>query len=433
VSVGTVNGYGSVVIDGVAYDDRQTAAVAEIEPGRDVAVEALLGQRVEVASDAAGVAKSLRVDAALAGAVTSIVNSTRFIVLGQTVELNPSAGKGPVTQFAGGYQSAADIAIADVVEVHGLIARRGPSIVVQATRVEKKPTLPAYLKVSGLVSGLIGSSGFQLGDLMVDASSAIVLPADAGLANGQLVSVLALPSALGSIGGTPTLTAAQLRIRTLPASKNGATLSGSIASLDTMAHTFQLAGLSVSYANAVVTPAGAALAEGKYVRVRGRPLADGSLATDAVEVRDGTHQPEAQLSGDITAYDATTQTLTIRDVVVDASGAALSGCPMGGLALGLYAQVQGAMAATRVIATSLQCMAEPSGATVERLGTATAVNPAAMSLVLTRSGAPDLTVTWTALTFFRALDPQALQGRAIAVEGTMVNGALVASKIKPSP
>ncbi|HJW10212.1 MAG TPA: hypothetical protein VJ598_00410, partial [Albitalea sp.] len=71
VSVGTVNGYGSVVIDGVAYDDRQTAAVAEIEPGRDVAVEALLGQRVEVASDAAGVAKSLRVDAALAGAVTS--------------------------------------------------------------------------------------------------------------------------------------------------------------------------------------------------------------------------------------------------------------------------------------------------------------------------------------------------------------------------
>ncbi|WP_372524991.1 DUF5666 domain-containing protein, partial [Piscinibacter sp.] len=179
VAVGTVNGFGSVIIDGIRFDDRNTAAVEELEPGKDVVTEVQLGERVEVAFEQAGVAKTLRVDAALAGPVSSIVNAAQFVVLGQTVEVNASVATGPVTQFAGGYMSAADVMPSDAVEVHGPIARRGTSFVIQATRIEKKAALPTYLKVTGLISDL-GSGGaavFKLGELSVDAGAAAVLPA----------------------------------------------------------------------------------------------------------------------------------------------------------------------------------------------------------------------------------------------------------------
>ncbi len=433
VAVGTVNGFGSVIIDGIRFDDRNTAAVEELEPGNDVVTEVQLGERVEVAFEQAGVAKTLRVDAALAGPVSSIVNAAQFVVLGQTVEVNASVATGPVTQFAGGYMSAADVMPSDAVEVHGPIARRGTSFVIQATRIEKKAALPTYLKVTGLISDL-GSGGaavFKLGELSVDAGAAAVLPAGRNLANGQVASVLALPSALSApAGGTPTLGAAQVRVRDLPSDGSAAYVGGSVAALDTTAYTFQLDGLTVSYGSAVVAPSAAALADGTYVRVRGNLLADGSLAAASVTVRDGHDEPEAELKGNIVRYDAATQTFTVRDVVVDASQATLEGCPASGLADGLYVAIEGSLSTTKVIAKTVHCQAEPSGATVEREGTAATVDTTAMTFVLNRSGTPSVAVSWTALTFFRNLTPQTLEGKRIEVVGTFANGVLEASAVK---
>lgn len=435
VAVGTVNGFGNVIVDGVRIDDRRVAAVAETAPGTDTTSEVQLGDRVEVTFASPGVAGSLRVDATLAGAVSKVVNASQFEVLGQTVEVNATSSAGPVSQFAGGYLSGSDLRAGDVVEVHGLIVRRGAGYVIQATRIEKRWAVPTYLKVTGLISNLGngGAAVFKLGELGVDASAAAVLPAGRTLANGQEASILALPSTLTAAeSGVQALRPSQVRLRSLPASSNDATVSGSIAALDATAHSFQLAGLLVRYANATITPSAMALTDNKYVRVRGKLQADGSLSASAVTVRDGRNEPEAELKGSLQSYDPTTQTFTIRDVKVDASYAAMLACFTTGLVNGLYVEVAGSLGPTGVIATTVQCGDEPRGASIGREGVSSTVNADANTFVLTLTGtsAVSVTVSWNAQTYFRDVAPYELDGKTIGVEGNLVNGVLVASKIK---
>lgn len=435
VAVGTVNGFGSVIVDGIRIDDRNIAAVAETAPGTDTASEVQLGDRVELTFASPGVAASLRVEATLAGAISKVVSFTQFEVLGQTVEVNATPGAGPVSQFAGGYLSGSDMRAADVVEVHGLIVRRGTGYVVQATRIEKKTGVPTYLKVTGLISSLGngGAAVFKLGELGVDASAAAVLPAGRTLANGQVASILALPSTLATAGsGIQALRPSQVRLRSLSASSNDATISGATAALDATARNFQLAGLLVRYANATVTPSAMALADGKYVRVRGKLQADGSLLASAVTVRDGRNEPEAELKGSLASYDPTTQTFKIRDVKVDASYAAMLACFTTGLVNGIYVEVAGMLSPTGVIATTVQCGDEPRGASIAREGVSSAVNPETNTFVLTLPGtsAVTLTVSWTAQTYFRDFAASELDGKTVGVEGHLVKGVLVASKIK---
>ena len=431
VAQGTVNGFGSVVVDGLRFDDRSVAAQQENEPGNESGVEVLLGQRVELAYDG-GVASRLLVKATLAGPVASVAAPGQFVVLGQTVLVNADATAGPVTQFGGGYTRAAAVTAGDAVEVHGLISRLAGGTVVQATRVERLAAPPAYLKVSGIV-GALGSGTaptFVLGGLTVDASAATVLPQGRNLANGQRVTLLALPATLtAGAGGAPALAAAQIRIEQLGAQGDEATLSGTIGALDAGAARFDLGGVTVHFAGAAIAPAGTTLADGQYVRVRGRTQADGSLQADSVTLRDGRGEAEAELKGNIIGYDATTLVFRVRDVAVDASAASIESCPGGSLAEGLYVQVEGRLGATGVLATKVHCEDEPSGATVEREGVAGSVDTAGSTFVLTRSGAA-LTVRWTSQTFFGNVTPDTLAGARVGVEGFMADGVLVAQKVK---
>ena len=45
MAVGTVNGFGSVIVDGQSFDDRGAAVVAEVAPGVDANAEVRLGDR----------------------------------------------------------------------------------------------------------------------------------------------------------------------------------------------------------------------------------------------------------------------------------------------------------------------------------------------------------------------------------------------------
>ena len=186
LSVGTVNGFGSVIVDGVRFDDSKVLAVAETEPGKDVPAEVRLGDRVEVAFEQAGTATGVRVEAAVVGPVAGIDLQGRLTVLGQTVLVNADPAAGPVTQLGGGYLAASDVMVSDVVEVHGMTVSRDSGPAIQATRIERRGALPAFLKVTGTVSelGVGAASRFKIGTLTVDAASAAVLPAGTSLANG---------------------------------------------------------------------------------------------------------------------------------------------------------------------------------------------------------------------------------------------------------
>jgi hypothetical protein len=118
-----------------------------------------------------------------------------------------------------------------------------------------------------------------------------------------------------------------------------------------------------------------------------------------------------------------------RDVSVDASGATLQGCPAAGLANGLFVEVEGSLNGTGVVASKIQCAAEPSGASVEREGVAAAVDVAGTSFSLaTEHGT--VGVKWTDTTFFGGIAPQTLSGKPVHVEGVLVGGVLIASKVK---
>lgn len=437
VSGGTVTGFGSVIIDGLRFDDRSVPTLAENEPGNPQPAESRIGHRVEVEVDSHGEASALRVEASVIGAVTSSSISGpqagSFVVLGQTITVNANASAGPVTQFGGGYGSALDLRAGDVVEVHGASKTSNNAAVLQATRIEKRPAVPAYLRVSGIVSGL-GASGpnkFTIGALTVDYGSASISPNGAAPSNGVAVVVFAPVGQLTvAAGALPVLVASKLRIRPSAPVNVETTVSGFIGLLDSAQGQFDLVGLKVKYDPSVVQPAGTVLADGQYVRVRGSFAEDGTLLATQVRLRDGRDEPESELKGSIIGFDAATNTFQIRDVAVSAAGAKLEGCPASGLRDSLFVELEGTLGPTGVIAKKIACKDEPAGAVIERKGVASAVDPAGSSFTLTPAGKPPLAVTWSALTYFGSVTPQTLSGKTVEVVGTLVNGVLQATKIK---
>lgn len=343
---GTVTGFGSIFIDGVRFDDANVTAVTEDEPGHDAAAQAALGDRVQATFDDAGVLTALRIEPALKGTVAS-VDSAGMTVLGQTVRVNADPAQGPVTQFGGGYVGLASVKANDIVEVHGFLVPQGAATVIQATRVERQDTLPGFLKVTGIVADLSAGS-FRLGALTVTTANAKFVPGNTTPANGQAVVVMA-PA--GPPQGA-TLAASQVRIKSPPQPGKRVQTSGTVASLDTTAHTFVVGTQKVDYTSLAGTTL--ALADGNYVRVRGTLAGDGTLVASDIDVRDGGQQTQAEVHGNIARFDPVAKTFSVRGVDVDASGVTPQDCPSG-LANGVSVAVQGNLSATTLIATSVRC------------------------------------------------------------------------------
>jgi Domain of unknown function (DUF5666) len=431
ISSGTITGFGSVVVDGTRFDDKGAATVTETEPGKDVLAEARLGNRVEVASQTIGAATSFRIEPAIVGSVSALT-SNGFESLGQTVLVNTDATLGPVTQL-GGYASAADVKVGDAVEVHGVYKATGTMQTVQATRIDKRTESPTFLRVSGLVQALggAGNQHFQIGALTIDYSAASIAPTGAMLADGGAVTVFApMDHFVLQAGGSPRLTATTVRVKALRSDGLNVYASGLVSQLDTAAGRFKLDGLTVNYASASIAPAGASLTNGNYVQARGMIAADGSMTASLVTLRDGKSQPEAELKGTIVGFDGTVGTFLVRDVLVTLANATLEGCPVSGLQNGLFVEIEGAMNAAGVIAKDVHCADEGAGSTIDRQGIASAVDTAASSFTLLRTGSTAVPVSWSSLTFFGGVTPQTLDGAKVEVIGVLVGGVLQASKIK---
>lgn len=428
VTRGTVNGFGSVVVDGERFDDSQVATFDETAPGVQTQTSARLGARVEVESER-GQVRRLHVEAALVGAVEAL-HADGFDVLGQTVRVNADAARGPVTQFGGGYAGLAAVQVGEAVEVHAFVLRNAAGFELQATRVERRSALPAFLKVSGLASAA-GADGFRLGRLRVLTGGASILPAGAAVADGRAVSVLAPAQSLLAAPGAPAqLHAAQVRVRLPDAAGATVATSGVVGMLDSAGASFDLGGIRVDFRGAEVRPSAAALANGRYVQVRGVQAADGGLAAQAVRVIDGRGAAEAELKGTVDRYDAASVHFQVRGVDVDASRAEISGCPGGLLADGLFVELEGRLGPTGVIAQSVHCEDEPDDATVERKGRAGSVDATARRFVLTPSSGGTITVSWTDVTYFEAVTPATLADQLVEVEGRLVDGVLVATKVQ---
>ena len=440
---GSVTGFGSIVVDGVHYEDNAASVTREAATGSKPS-EARLGQRVRLSLGEDGSARSIEVMPELEGQITSIDTANqRFVVNGLTVTINSDSAAGPLTVFSDGYTAFASLSVNDRVEIHGLpradtaVGAPANSYVIQATRIEKKTDPLLQLRASGFIQNLVTTGNvttFKLGTLNVTATSVTPKPAGAILANGSYVSVLTTSAVTSN---AMTATAIRVIDRRKDATPNEIVrLASKIASYDAVAGTFTLDGVTVNAKAATLLPAGTALASGLYARASGKFDANGVLQATEVKLQDRDDSaPRAELKGTITSYVSLAD-FTVRGVPVDASTARLKDCGSGGLANGQFVEVKGAISLTspKVKATELSCSDDarvPTGAVIEREGLASAIDLNAKTFKITPRQGPAINVAWTDATYFKEITAATLSGAKVEVEGALKpDGSIGARRIK---
>ena len=442
-TIGTVNGFGSVIIESEAWDVRRARVEIERTPAAGfAAAEVRLGQRVQVEYATRGNADRIVVEPEVIGRISDIDPAGAaigFRVAGQTVRVNTDPAAGPVTMLDG-TAGLAGLQAGDVVDVHGS-ARFDAGLgrfVILASRVERRAALPdGLVRVAGVVTAYNATERrFRLGELTVTATASTVqVPAGRALADGQRVVVWSA-SAPGSGAAGPTLSADFIRIVEHRSSSGRNEVAGVLGRYDASASTFEVAGVPVNARAANIVPASRSLAEGQYVIASGSFDNAGVLQAAQVRIRRGdAADNEIRLDGSITDFAGLTS-FRVRDVAVNAAAVnSLPACPPAGLANGLFVEVVGRInpAAARVDAERVRCVANPVGRVVTVTGAAAAVDLAARSFTLTPAGEPARAVTWTTATFFEDISADMLAGQSVRVEAVDEGAALLALKIRRSP
>jgi hypothetical protein len=314
---GAITGFGSVIVEGVRFDD--SAAVIRIEDDaaspRSASVSALrLGMQVEVRADDSGRASAVTVSSEVYGRITALA-SDGFTVAGQTVKV--SADPANPTVFEG-VSGLSGLATNDFVEVHG---KRDAANAIVASRIERKdPSSLAAIRVAGTVAALDATARtFTVGGLTVryDATTRL-LPAGAGLADGLRVAVWSDTAIVGN-----TLTAKSVVVKRHNLVANDlARVGGLVRSLDFAARRFKVDGVDVD-ASAAAFEKGTAndLATGRKVRVRGS-FADGTLRASEVRFVKDQGDAKVELTGVVTDF-AGAGSFKVRGVPIDASRAGI--------------------------------------------------------------------------------------------------------------
>lgn len=336
---GRVEGYGSVVINGVHYD--HASATVRDEDGNTVNSAYLrLGTVVDVVGgpisvDAAGVPRStaseLRFASQIRGPVTALGADT-MTVLGQTVSLSA------ITVFEGFAGGRAGLDVGDLVEVSGFLDAEAGTYA--ASRVEYEDHLNGY-RLQGRVANLdTGAQTFTIGAATV--SYAAVAAGDRpSLENGLLVRAL-----LQTTQQSGAWVATELRdTRREVEDVEAAEVEGYVSGFTSLAE-FQVDGLPVDASGAGVDFEGgssAGVGDGVRVEVEGEIL-DGVLVARKVEFEDDDEDDDKfEVSGLIESINLLAQTFVVQGVTVEFAGATLEGGTLLNLQTGARVEVEGGL------------------------------------------------------------------------------------------
>lgn len=316
---GPITGFGSVIVNGVRFDDT-TATVTDDDGLARSRDDLRLGMTTEVRGsaitvDSAGAnvstARSIAFASDLLGRVDSVdAANNRLVVLGQTVIVAATTVFDDST-VAGGLVA---LAPGDVVEVYALLDVATSQY--QATRIERKGAVTQF-RLRGVVSQLdTVARTFNIGtERMSYAGFGGTLPA--ALANANVVRLrlqttqvaAAWPLAAVSNGSQA------------PDDLDDVRLKGLISAF-TSATQFSVNGVPVD-ASGITPPAGLALSV--RVEVEGT-MRGGVLVARGVELESsgGGGSETFELRGSITSVDAATLSFVLRGVTVEYT---LSGTP----------------------------------------------------------------------------------------------------------
>jgi len=305
-SAGRISGFGSVIVNGVRFDDTQARIVDEngVARTRD---DLKLGMTVDVTGELRGnsgngVAQSIQFGNEIAGPVESVdVAGSTLLVLGQLVRVDAD------TLLNGYANGLADAVAGDLVEVFAFYDSVATAYA--ATRIERKATLAAF-KLRGRISALnTPDKSFSLGGALVDYGS-IAPPALPQLANGLSVRVSLQTT---PVAGRWVATSVHTSQRVFPEATE-AELEGFVSSFVSSA-SFLVAGIPVDASGASVRHGRLGdLANGERVEVEGQ-MRNGVLLARLVEFKRGGNQ-EFELYGAIESVDTLAQTFALRGVTV---------------------------------------------------------------------------------------------------------------------
>ena len=315
---GPITGFGSVIVNGVHFDD----AAASIRDGsgntrsRD---DLKLGMTTEingsgVATDASGVsssaASSIVFASALLGPVASVNPAAGTLtVLGQTVDIAPNTVFDD--SLAGGL---AGLIAGDVVEIYAL--PNFATLHYVATRIERRPGATAFVLLAALSNLNTQAKTFDLGGLGVSyaALSAAQLPAN--LANGQVVRVQLATAPVANVWQASSLRAGGPQL----ADRDEALVEGLITNIVSSTQ-FSVDSIAIDASRASFPDGTAGLVAGARVRVEGT-AAGQVIQASRVEIRSDQQleQQEFEVDGDVSVLDTAAKTFVVRGVLVDYSG-----------------------------------------------------------------------------------------------------------------
>ena len=371
IAQGTINGFGSVIVNGVRYStsgatitvDGQAATESDLRVGQVVRIEGTVD-----AGGTTGTARSITFDDEVEGPVQGIDPVTaRLVVLGQTVQV------GAGTSFDDSIvpRSLEGLAVGDRVEVSGLVGADG---VIAATRIELK-TIAGPLEVKGTVESVdTVARRFRINQLQVDYATATLGGFTSGQpANGDLVE------AKGAIDASGVLVATRVERRS-------ASLSGTIedrADLEGLvtryvsATDFDVAGQRVTTTTGTRYEGGtaASLALNVAVEVEGGFDAAGRVVATEVEFRPlsdvelaGSVESVAPAAGSLVLLGVTVRTTPITRFE-DQSSADVEQFDLADLRVGDYVEIRAYDDGSGLVATLLERDDPESGVEVQGIAT----------------------------------------------------------------
>ncbi len=313
-AAGPISGFGSVIVNGVRFDD--SGAEVENEDGeRGSSADLKLGTMVEIEGgaidDSTNRARALRIrfGSEIVGPVESVdTTANSFVAIGQTIDIKPEtlieASLGGLAGFTG-----------KVVEVHGQLDAATGHIV--ATRIEDKAGALLY-KVRGVVGELDTTAmTFKIGTALI--SYANVNPADlpALFGDGLKVRVRLQTTQVDGKWVAVTIRSGVRKVE----DHDFARLRGSVTAFTDATH-FEVNGVPVDASAARIDNGPVTL--GARVELRGSAKDGTIVATRVVVLNDDDDAILGiELHGTISELNTTSKTFMLRGVKVDYSGTVL--------------------------------------------------------------------------------------------------------------
>jgi len=354
MSQGVITGFGSVIVNGVRWDD-SSASVSDDNGVSHASSELKLGMTVSIdggsidPANSTGKALAIRYGAEMLGPVGTVdTPASTFTLLGQTIKVTPSTVFD--ANIVGGL---AGLSGATVVEVHGLFDATSNATV--ATRVELKTSATEYRLRGSAASLDTTAKTFMIGDQLISYASATEVAA--GLVDGLLIKVRLQTAQVN--GAWQALTVRLIKRN--QEDRQTARIEGAITQF-TSATSFQVDGLQVDASTALFPDGQDGVILGAHVEVQGAVVNSVLVATQVL-LEDVEHSPSTgsrpfELHGNISALDTTAKTFALRGLTVSYAGSVSysDGKSETNLVDGVKLEVKGLLSTdkTRIDATSIK-------------------------------------------------------------------------------